>query len=310
MTMPRADVTVVIPAYGPSPHLPRVIEALQSQTLQAKTIIIAHSGSADPRESLPVSNTNIQILHRPQRMLAGTARNLGLQEVRTEWVAFLDSDVIPAPGWLAALLDAAQAAPNRFVAGSIDYAVSGGYWGLCLWATEFSGIHPYLPDGETQGGASANMVIRTADVRHAGGFDEGFSAGEDSLLAAKLRDAGLQNWFCATARGAHMNISGARHCLSHLLWLGRWSALCRQRSRLRGSAAVRLWPLAPGLWIARLALVYGRVFRWGKGRRLLFLALAPGIVLGLLVWNLGFLHALAMPNDNASDAGTAVRNRS
>jgi len=232
-------------------------------------------------------------------MLAGTARNLGFREVRTEWVAFLDCDVVPEPGWLAALYGAACGAPNRFVVGAIDYAVSGGYWGLCLWATEFSGVHPYLPDGEVQGGASANMLIRSADIRRAGGFDEAFAAGEDSLLAARLRESGLQNWFCATARVAHFNISGVRHCLSHLAWLGRWSARCRQRVRLRGSAAARLWPLAPGLWAAKLGLIGARVLRWGVGRRFLFLTLAPGITLGLLVWNFGFLRGLAETTDNA-----------
>ncbi len=302
MSMPVADVTVVIPAYGPSPHLPRVIAALQSQTARPKAVVVAHSGSSDPTASLSCANTNLQILHRSQRMLAGTARNLGLREVRTEWVAFLDSDVVPAPDWLATLHGAACEAPDRFVVGAIDYAVSGGYWGLCLWATEFSGVHPYLPDREVQGGASANMLVRTADVRRAGAFDEAFAAGEDSLLAARLRDAGLRNWLCARARGAHVNIPGLRHCLSHLVWLGRWSARCRRRVPLRGSAAAHIWPLAPGLWVARLGLVYARVLRWGKGQRLLFLALAPGIILGLLVWNFGFLRGLAETDGDAHTA--------
>lgn len=313
--MLRADVTVVIPAYGPGPYLLQVIEALQSQIPQPTAIVVAHSGSSDPTESLSHAHPNVQVLHRPQRMFAGTARNLGLREVRTEWVAFLDSDVVPAPGWLAALLDAACAAPDRFVVGSLDYEVSGGYWGLCLWTIEFSGVHTYLPEGEVQGGGSGNMLIRTEEARRAGAFDEAFAAGEDSLLAARLRDAGLHNWFCAAARGGHVNIPGLRHCLSHLFWLGHWSARCRRRVRLRGSAAARLWPLAPGLWVAKLGLISVRVLRWGKGQRLRFLALAPGVTLGLLAWNLGFLHGLVQTNDKTNDtaqqspAGTAPRAR-
>jgi len=300
--VPKADVTVVIPAYGPGPYLPQVIEALQNQTPRPMAIVVAHSGSSDPTESLAHAYPDVQVLHRSQRMFAGTARNLGLREVRTEWVAFLDSDVVPKPGWLAALLDAACAAPNRFVVGSLDYEVSGGYWGLCLWTTEFSSVHSYLPDGEVQGGASANMFVRTADVRRAGGFDEDFEAGEDSLLAAKLRDAGLRNWFCAGARGGHVNIPGLRHCLSHLFWLGLWSVRCRRRVPLRGSAAARYWPLALGLWAAKLVLIYARLRR-GKGQRLLFLALAPGICLGLMAWNCGFLRGFMVADDETS--GTA-----
>ncbi len=295
--VPNADITVVIPAYGPSPQLPRVIDALERQTLGPARIIVAHSGSDDLSAALPGTSTEIRILHRPQRLPAAAARNLALSEVCTEWTAFLDSDVIPAPDWLSALHVAVSAAPDRFVAGAIDVAESGGYWGLCLWAIEFSGVHPYLPDGVAQGGASANMLVRTGDVRRTGGFDEAFPAGEDSLLAAKLRDAGLHNWFCAAARGAHVNVPGLRHCLSHLFWLGRWSARCRRRARLRGAIAARVWPLALGLAFARLGLVYYRVLRWGRGQRLRFLALSPGIVLGLLVWNSGFLCGLAQADD-------------
>lgn len=297
MPVPNSDVTVVIPAYGPSPHLPAVIYALGAQTLPAARVIVAHSGLGAPTTADLSAAPNIRILHRDERMVAAVARNLALAEVRTEWTAFLDSDVIPAPGWLASLRAAADAAPDRFVAGSIGVAVSGGYWGLCLWAIEFSGVHPYLLDREVQGGASANMLVRTGDVRRAGGFDGTLAAGEDSLLAAKLREAGLGNWFCAAARGDHVNIPGLRHFLAHLFWLGRWSARCRRQVRLRGSAATRVWPLALGLWIARLGLVYTRVLRWGRGQRLRFLVLAPGIVLGVLVWNGGFLCGLTNRDD-------------
>ena len=187
MPVPIADVTVVIPAYGPSPHLPRVIAALQTQSARPKAIIVAHSGSSDPTASLAHDHTKVQFLHRSQRMLAGTARNLGLREVHTEWVAFLDSDAVPAPGWLAALHGAACGAPDRFVVGAIDYAISGGYWGLCLWATEFSGVHPYLPDGEVQGGASANMLVRTAEVRRAGEMRQAVAqAGNVDMVDAGL----------------------------------------------------------------------------------------------------------------------------
>ncbi|MHA1600770.1 MAG: glycosyltransferase family 2 protein, partial [Alphaproteobacteria bacterium] len=201
---------------------------------------------------------------------------------------------------------AARAAPDRFVVGAIDRAVSGGYWGLCLWAIEFSGVHPYLPDGEVQGGASANMLARTVDVRRAGEFDENFAAGEDSLLSAKLRELGLRNWFCAAARVGHVNIPGVRHCLSHLFQLGGWSAWTRRRVRLRGSAAAHVWPLALGLWAAKLVLIYTRVLRWGKAQRPLFLALMPGITVGLVAWNCGFLHGLIVAEDKTREAEPKV----
>jgi GT2 family glycosyltransferase len=145
------------------------------------------------------------------------------------------------------------------------------------------------------------MLARTEDIRRAGGFDEAFAAGEDSLLAAALRAAGLDNRFCAAARGDHFNVAGLGHSLRHLVWLGRWSARVRRRVPLRGSAAARLWPLAPGLWLGKLLLTYCRVLRWGTGERLRFLALAPGIVIGLLAWNAGFLRGMIAPPRTPAD---------
>lgn len=302
-----SDVTVVVPAYGPSPHLPRIVAALRDQTQPPVAIVVAHSGVGDPTDALARCDPTIRVVHRDARMIAAAARNRGLREVCSDWVAFLDSDVIPAPNWLAALRTAAAAAPRRFVAGSVGSAVSGGYWGQCLSAIEFSGVAPCLPDRAIQGGASANLMARTDDVRRAGGFDEAFAAGEDTVLAAALRTAGLENWFCAAARGDHVNIAGLGHCLRHLYWLGQWSGRVRRHVPLRGSAAARLWPLAPGLWLGKFALIVGRALRWGDGQRLRFFGLVPGILLGLLTWNVGFLHSLiAPPRAPAADPAEAA----
>jgi glycosyltransferase involved in cell wall biosynthesis len=287
-----SDVSVIIPAYGTCPHLPQVLQAVLAQSLQPREIIVVHSGPGDPSESLRQSDERIRVIHREERVLAGGARNIGLRHAGGQWAAFLDSDVLPVRHWLGSLLAAAHEAPNRFVSGSIGFSTTGGYWGLCLWATEFSGVHPFLPAGEIEGGASASMLVPMEKVRQIGGFNGRFSAGEDSILATNLREIGLANWFQPRARVDHFNIRGIRHCLSHLFWMGRWSCICRRIKPLRGSLAARFWPLALGLWIAKLCLIYYRVFRWGEGYRLTFLGLAPGILVGLVSWNLGFLCGL------------------
>ena len=50
--MPAATPTVVIPAYGPGPHLERVVEALRRQTVPVGPIIISHSGRVTPPPAL------------------------------------------------------------------------------------------------------------------------------------------------------------------------------------------------------------------------------------------------------------------
>ncbi|MGE4545475.1 MAG: glycosyltransferase family 2 protein [Pedobacter sp.] len=299
--MNDALVSVIIPAYGQCPHIQKVVQAVLHQSIRPFEIVVVHSGSHDPSEKLTKLDKSVRVIHRDVRTFAGDARNIGLKEVCSPWVAFIDSDVLPASDWLASLLSGALNEEGRFVVGSVDYATTGGYWGLCLWTIEFSGVHPYLPDGTTQGGASANMLLPLDAVKNVGGFPEGFAASEDSYLTASLREYGLINWFCADARVKHFNKKGMRHCLAHLLWLGHWSAICRREKPLRGALTVKIWPLAAGLWVAKLMLIYCRAWRWNKGDLFKLLTLGPGIVTGLLAWNLGFLSGLSAKRPIPSD---------
>lgn len=294
--MPEASdsVSVVIPAYGACPHLPQVVDAVLAQSRPALEIIVVHSGADDPGGALSQKSDAVRVVHGERRLLAGAARNLGLRQARGRWVAFLDADVRPTPTWLERLLEAAGGGPDRFVVGSIGYEVSGGYWGLCLWVSEFSAVHPYRPDGAQEGGASANMLVPAEALRRTGGFPTEFQPGEDTIAAARLREAGLTQWFCARAEARHYNVGGMRHTLAHQYRLGRWSAACRRAYPLRGHLGVKYWPLAPALWLGRLALILGRTWPRNRAGWRTVLPLLPGIVLGLLAWNLGFLSGLRL----------------
>ena len=297
-----SDISVVIPAYGQCPHLPGVVDAILSQSVQPAEIVVAHSGPFDPTSVLTAKSDLIRVFHSDQRLLGGGARNLGARHARGRWFAFLDADVKPTRTWLECLIEAAGDRDDRFLVGAIGYEVSGGYWGLCLWMTEFSAIHPGLPDGEKVDGASANMMVPAEAFRRCGGFPTKFQPGEDTFLKARLREAGLTQLFCASAEVRHYNPSGFRHYLRHQYKLGLWSAVCRRVLPLRGHLAARFWPLAPALWIGRLCLIVARLWRKGGIELLKALPLLPGMILGLLVWNAGFLRGLRTELSGLFDA--------
>src|SRR5262245_61168403 len=131
-----APVTVIVPVYGPGPHLDAVLAALQRQSPSVERIIISHSREGDP--TLRFANMrNVTVLHSPDRLLAGAARNRGLQLATSDWVAFIDEDVIVDDEWYAALLEAIACGQADCIVGSIGIAQSGGYWGMSLWFGEF-----------------------------------------------------------------------------------------------------------------------------------------------------------------------------
>lgn len=298
--------SVVIPAYGHCPHLPALIRALLDGDEAPGQIIVSHSGSHDPAGEIARVSRAVTVLHEPGRLFAGAARNRGAAVARGEWLAFIDADVRPRPDWLRALLRAACLSPGRFVVGSIGYATSGGYWGICNWLCEFSEQAPWHAARRQTGGASCNMMVRAADFREAGGFPEDHQPAEDTMLFTRLIAIGREQWFEPAARVDHHNQTGLRPFARHQYRLGYHSALIRQRAALRGSLATRIWPLALGLWIPRLALLGGRIVAGGPAWWLRGLGLAPGLMLGSWFWTAGFVaRVLERPSSQSAPARPA-----
>src|ERR671933_1007742 len=116
------------------------------------------------------------------------ARNVGWRAARAEWVAFLDDDVIPPPGWRAALAaDLAELAP--------DVGASQGRIRVPLprhraptdWERNVAGL-------QEARWATADMAYRRVALARAGGFDERFPRAyrEDSDLGLRLTALGLR----------------------------------------------------------------------------------------------------------------------
>jgi len=294
----RSTISVIIPDYGESPYLADNIAALLSGTRRPDQVIVSHSGSHDPTEHLKDRFPEVCVLHSEERLLGGAARNRGALAANGHWIAFMDSDVRPTECWLEKLSEAANRGLGKLIVGSVGYQVTGGYWGLCLWACEFSGQFRHLPSGPRTGGASCNMLVEKELFIGAGGFASEFQPGEDTSLFARLRQQGETQWYAAEAEVKHFNTPGFGRFLYHQAKLGKWSAVCRRLFQLDGSLATKFWPLAPILWIVRFSLISWRMIRGGPRFAGLYLWLFPGVCLGTILWNFGFFKGLVAPLPN------------
>src|SRR5690242_10204527 len=98
--MADARTTVVIPVWDE--YVPdRLPQALRSIELQdpAPDVIVVDNASA---VTVPAS-PGISVVRAPQRLALGSARNLGLAQVKTPHVIFWDADDVMLPGTLAFL---------------------------------------------------------------------------------------------------------------------------------------------------------------------------------------------------------------
>ena len=82
----------------------------------ARTILVDMSPDPAPIAERARDVEGVEVLHRPDSSGLGESRQYGLSRSSTRYVAFLDSDALPRPGWLRALA-AAVAQPDVAVAG-------------------------------------------------------------------------------------------------------------------------------------------------------------------------------------------------
>ncbi|MFC4565571.1 glycosyltransferase [Nocardiopsis mangrovi] len=94
------DVTVVVPAFGRAGELDRCLAAVEGAR-----VIVVDDGSPDPGELRRVAAAHGARLVRHRRNRGpAAARNTGARLADTPFVAFVDSDCRPEPGWLDILM--------------------------------------------------------------------------------------------------------------------------------------------------------------------------------------------------------------
>ncbi|AAS06706.1 hypothetical protein MAP_4156 [Mycobacterium avium subsp. paratuberculosis K-10] len=95
------DVTVVIPVRDNLSGVRRLVSSLRGLR-----VVVVDDGSFPPiePEDFVGAHCDIEVLRHHRSKGPAAARNTGLAACRTDFVAFLDSDVAPRRGWLEALL--------------------------------------------------------------------------------------------------------------------------------------------------------------------------------------------------------------
>ncbi|HEY0717734.1 MAG TPA: glycosyltransferase, partial [Streptosporangiaceae bacterium] len=98
------DVTVVIPVRDRTAELTLCLRGLPPPGCETRVLVVDDGSEDRAAVAAAAATAGAGCLHRPVNGGPAAARNTGLAAVRTPLVAFLDSDCVPAPGWLDRLL--------------------------------------------------------------------------------------------------------------------------------------------------------------------------------------------------------------
>ncbi len=218
--MPSAPVvTVVIVAYDSGGFLQPCVDALAAQTFADFEAVVADNASRDGSvASLRLPDARFRLRDMGGNLGFALANNRVAEASAAEFLALLNPDAVPEPGWLAALVEAAARHPQAASFGAVqlrldDAAVLDGIgdvWhvaGLAWRAGEGWPAGRTPGDGEIFSPCGAAALYRREAFLEAGGFDARFFCYcEDLDLGHRLRAAG---WGSRRVSGAVVRHAGS-----------------------------------------------------------------------------------------------------
>jgi len=185
-----ADVTVIIPVRDRHAELARCLAGLPD----LPNVIVVDDASGDPAAIKAIAARHgANAIRRPVNGGPGAARNTGLRAAKTEFVAFLDSDCVPQPGWLDRLLPhfadpAVGAVAPRIVPSGDGTGWLARYEGASSSLDMGARPSPVRPGARVSYVPGAALVVRKAAAGD--GFTDGMYVGEDVDFVWRLSAAG------------------------------------------------------------------------------------------------------------------------
>jgi glycosyltransferase involved in cell wall biosynthesis len=268
---PQPTFSVVIPLYNRAEIVGQTIRSVLEQDYQDFEIIVVDDGSKDDPEPVVTGFRDSRIRYiRQENAGGGAARNLGIEEARGRYVAFLDSDDQFLPGKLS-VMAAALSGDEHTVLYSrmkVDRGVDR------YWVRPERGIREGEDVGEylfcaNQFMQTSTLVVPAALAKRVR-FDPALKKGQDLDFAVRLQVAGgrfrmieqpLTIWLDASEAGRTSYVRGYETSLD---WLERCGHLLTDRARYGYRATVLAYHMAPIRPLATIrellrGLLFGRV---------------------------------------------------
>lgn len=183
------NLSVVIPAYRSEHWVERAIRSVMAEGVAERNVIVVEDGVLDATSQV-VERTGARLLSLPQNGGAPHARNLGLAQVETDYVMFLDADDYVEDGLLAGLAQALERDSADVAIGPWVYHGDGRERGVVRQPPELENgerifhwvMHAFFPP--------CCIAWRTEAVRAIGGWDERLRKDQDGelMIRALIRD--------------------------------------------------------------------------------------------------------------------------
>lgn len=181
-------VSIVVPLYNKAPWLTRCLDSIRGQSITDYEVIVVDDGSEDGGQHLVGlrNDPRVRLVHQPHGG-EGAARNRGIREASSDWVAFLDADDEWTPSFLHTVLGIATSQPVILAAFTNLF---DGTTGRRLIASTHGGVlDDYFDFVRANGGTgmtASSTLVRKDALLACGAFREGVPVGADADAWARL----------------------------------------------------------------------------------------------------------------------------
>lgn len=273
-TKKLSTVTVLIVNWNSGELLAQCLKHLTAQTIQPAQILVIDNASTDNSIENLDRFENISILKSDKNLGFAAGNNLALDKCNSEFIALLNPDAFPEPGWLENLLMAATANPDVAAFGSrqlqqsnpdcLDGTGDAYHMSGLIWRDRFGQKQQPsdLEQREIFSPCAAAALYRRQAVVDVGGFDEDFFCYvEDVDLGFRLRLAGHRAMYIPGAIVHHVGsaTTGGQHS-DFAVYYGHRNLVW---AFLKNMPGMLLWALLP---LHLLMHVAGTVFFIARGQ--------------------------------------------
>jgi GT2 family glycosyltransferase len=143
----------------------------------AVVVVIDHNDALHDELARTFTDPRVSVVKNPSERGLSHARNAGLARCATSFVAFVDDDAVPDPGWLAGLTAVLRSGPSVVAAGGHArprWEQDAPAWlaAELLWTVgcSYAGM---AREGPTRNPLGCNMAFRSEVFTRVGGFDPG-----------------------------------------------------------------------------------------------------------------------------------------
>jgi GT2 family glycosyltransferase len=227
-------VSIVIPTHNRLPCLQQCLNALTAQDFdpgRMEVIVVADGCSDGTEVAIRESRWpyELNVLSQPPSG-ASIARNRGAAAASAPLLVFLDDDVIPSPGLVAAHVNAHAAKGRCAVVGPypLPEPCAGDYLAEELylyWERKIQGMAVEGHRADFRDIVSGNLSLPAETFASLGGFSPLFDRLEDYEFGVRIFAAGVHFVFAADAHALHLETTDLNRSLGMTRRVGRAEVL-------------------------------------------------------------------------------------